>query len=433
MKASGVMEQFQDMIARLYPEENKTAKEITFQITDMCNLQCTYCYQHNKGKNIMDFETAKKFIDILLADQNTYINTNNTNGVIIEFIGGEPLLAVDLMDKITEYFLEQMILLNHPWLTKFRFSICSNGVLYFSEKFQNYLKKYSKFVSFSISVDGNKELHDACRVFPDGSGSYDMAIEATKHYVKNYSANESIGSKMTLSPNNIKYTFEAIKNLIELKYSVIYANCVYEEGWELHHATEFYYQLKKLSDYLLTLGDLEDKLYISLFEEFFFMPDIDDTNWCGGNGRMLAVDWRGQFYPCVRYMDSSLGTKVKPIILGNTFDGLVTKEEEKKWVEELQAMTRTSQSPQKCLDCQISRGCSWCSAYNYEYYGKLNKRTTFICDMHKARALANVYFWNKYYKVLGEDTKKLCYLSKEEAIKIIPEEEYEMLIELTKN
>ena len=65
------------------------------------------------------------------------------------------------------------------------------------------------------------------------------------------------------------------------------------------------------------------------------MPDIDDTNWCGGNGRMLAVDWRGQFYPCVRYMDSSLGTKVKPIILGNTFDGLVTKEEEKKWVEEL--------------------------------------------------------------------------------------------------
>jgi hypothetical protein len=53
--------------------------------------------------------------------------------------------------------------------------------------------------------------------------------------------------------------------------------------------------------------------------------------------------------------------------------------------------------------------------------------------MHKARALANVYFWNKYYKVLGEDTKKLCYLSKEEAIKIIPEEEYEMLIELTKN
>ena len=96
-------------------------------------------------------------------------------------------------------------------------------------------------------------------------------------------------------------------------------------------------------------------------------------------------------------------------------------------------MTRTSQSPQKCLDCKISRGCSWCSAYNYEYYGKLNKRTTFICEMHKARALANIYFWNKYYKILNEDTKKLCYLEKEEALKIIPEEEYEMLISLTKN
>ena len=75
-------------------------------------------------------------------------------------------------------------------------------------------------------------------------------------------------------------------------------------------------------------------------------------------------------------------------------------------------MTRCSQSTDECINCPIAAGCAWCSAYNYEYFGELNKRATFICIMHKARALANVYFWNKYYRAI--------------------EEEYNMLLDLTK-
>ena len=63
----------------------------------------------------------------------------------------------------------------------------------------------------------------------------------------------------------------------------------------------------------------------------------------------------------------------------------------------LEQITRRSQSTDECYNCPIASGCSWCSAYNYEIYGTPNKRTTFICPMHKARVLANIYYWNKTY------------------------------------
>ena len=39
--------------------------------------------------------------------------------------------------------------------------------------------------------------------------------------------------------------------------------------------------------------------------------------------------------------------------------------------------------------------------------------------MHKARALANVYYWNKLYKYLGINKEKINYVSKEDIYKII--------------
>ena len=51
-----------------------------------------------------------------------------------------------------------------------------------------------------------------------------------------------------------------------------------------------------------------------------------------------------------------------------------------------------------------------CSAYNFQEFGTVDKRATYICVMHKARALANVYFWNKYYEKQGKKKvfKKQC-------------------------
>lgn len=423
-------EDFHSKIERLFKEPNKVVRCVTLQVTDSCNLACTYCYQHNKGCHFLDFETAKKFIDILLSGNNPYINLDNTSGITVDFIGGEPLLAIDLIDQISEYILTQMIRQNHPWLHRSRFSLCSNGVLYFDPKVQAYLNKYRDFISFNISIDGNKELHDTCRLFPDGSGSYDIAVEAAKDYMRKYG---EIGSKMTIAPENVPYISDAVKNMLNIGYKEIYLNCAFEEGWQLNHAKTLYWQLKEVSDYLIDQNICDDVL-VSIFTEGQFQPmgEDDNRNWCGGDGSMIAVDWKGDIFPCLRYMESSLGDKVKPIIIGTVDGGIEATEEQKQWVKCLQCMTRCSQSTDECINCPIASGCAWCSAYNYEYFGELNKRATHICIMHKARALANVYFWNKYYRLMGEDKKMKCHVPKEWALEIIPEEEYNMLTDLSK-
>lgn len=72
-----------------------------------------------------------------------------------------------------DYFVKRMIETDHPWQYNWRISISSNGVLYFNPEVQKFINKWMNHLSFNISIDGNKKLHDSCRVFPDGSGSYD--------------------------------------------------------------------------------------------------------------------------------------------------------------------------------------------------------------------------------------------------------------------
>lgn len=430
-------EQYQNMISRFYPFKYDKSKEtnkiqtanVTFQVTDACNLKCTYCYQINKGAHSMPFEVAQKFIEMLLTnDENTqqYIDTKACDAIVIEFIGGEPFLEVDLIDQIMEYFIKRMIETDHPWQYNWRMSISSNGVLYFDPKVQAFLKKWMEHLSFNISIDGNKQLHDACRVFPDGSGSYDKAIAGVRHYIDELGG--VMGSKMTLAPANVAYTFDAVKGLIDQGYTEINLNCVFEKGWEEKDATILYHQLIELSNYLFE-NNLEDEIYISMFEEYLGHPkDINDTqNWCGGNGAMISIDWKGDIYPCIRYMESSLGNNIEPIIIGNVNDGIMTNAKCRNCIMTLKGVNRINQSTEECINCPIAEGCAWCQAYNYQDSGDFHHRATYICIMHKARVLANAYFWNLYYWKHNELTRFKIWLPDEECLKIISQEELDML------
>jgi hypothetical protein len=85
----------------------------------------------------MDFNVAKKVIDdLFLGNLKTdYIDINKNLGYVIEFIGGEPFLEVDLIDKIIDYYFIKAIELNlYKILINTRFSLCSNGTLYFTDE-----------------------------------------------------------------------------------------------------------------------------------------------------------------------------------------------------------------------------------------------------------------------------------------------------------
>lgn len=447
-------EQYQDFLSRLFDVEasmeglekkvpkkdNELAymsKTITFQLTDACNLCCSYCYQINKGKRVMSFETAKEFVDLLIKesyDPESYVYIENTPAIIVEFIGGEPLLETKLMTDIIDYVRYRLIQEHHPWAQYVLFSLISNGVRYFEDDVQKMIQKNNNRLSFGISLDGCKELHDMCRVFPDGvTGSYDLAVAGCEHYMKNY--NPEMLTKMTIAPENVTWIFKAIKNLISLGYESIHCNCVYEEGWTVDHATILYNEFKKVSDYLIE-NDLHNDIFISMLNDENGTPlkETENKNYCGSTGCMLACDPDGVICPCIRFMKSSLGEELGDFSLGDVKHGIGKLPEHKERINILDNISRRSQSTDECWNCPIASGCGWCTAHNYQATGNPDIRCTYICWMHRARSLACVYHWNKVYEKNNEDIGEYfpMNLQEEYILQIITEKEYEMLKSLVK-
>lgn len=311
----------------LAPNESLT-RNITFQVTDDCCMNCSYCYQGHKGHRIMSKEVARKGVDLLFdmyeKNDSPFIN-KKAKAIILDFIGGEPLMAVDVIDYICTYFVQKCLELDHPWLYTWRASMTSNGALYFEPAVQNFLKKFRGNVSFSITLDGPKEIHDACRVYHDGRGNFDDAYAAMKHFNSHYY--EELGTKVTIAPENLHNLNKIVDFFLAEGMNLIHANCVYEAKWTYEQASVFYDELKKMADKLL---ERNDETTVSLFDEAFFrpLPPEENSNWCGGDMKMLAFDPAGIAYPCLRYMSSSLGTDRAPIIVGSV-DGLFVTEEQK--------------------------------------------------------------------------------------------------------
>lgn len=432
---------YSDYLAYIYDntvnlKENEfLCRDITFQVTDDCPMCCTYCYQGHKGHHKMSKEVAKKGVDLLfrMYDENkgTFIN-HNTKGIILDMIGGEPFMAVDIIDYICTYFVQKCLELNHPWIYTWRVCITTNGALYFEPEVQSFIKKFRNNLSLAITLDGPKEIHDACRIYHDGHGNFDDAYKALQHFNQNFY--QELQTKVTIAPENLHNLNKIVDFFINEGMNTIHANCVYEAKWNPEDAKLLYQEMIKMADKLLYLEGQNKNVTVSLFSEILGQPMLvkDNTNWCGGTGNMLAFDPDGIAYPCLRYMKSSLGDDAPPIVIGSV-DGIFETEEHKNIKEYLDSITRKSQSTDECFYCPVAQGCAWCSAWNYQETGSVNKRSTNICVMHKARVLANVYYWNKKYIMENREKRMPIYLPREEALKIIDADEYDKLLLLSRN
>ena len=417
---------------RYYKEDNKAVcRNITFQVTDDCCLKCTYCYQGHKGHKMMTKETAKKIVDLLfkLYDENkedSVIN-HHTYGIILDFIGGEPFMNVPVIEYTMEYFLNECFKRDHIWLTNSRASISTNGLLYFEPDTQAFLKKYKDFISMNITIDGPKEVHDLCRVDHNGNGSYDRAMAAWNDWFGGMGRSQ-LDTKVTIAPENLHQMETIFDFFLSRGCKHIHANPVFEHKWTVEEAQDYYMILLKLATRLLLVEGAES----SLFAKSKGKPILstETQNYCGGTSAMLAFDPDGNAYPCLRYMESSLGTDRPPIIIGNT-DGIYNTPEYKAIYDDMQKVTRQSQSTEECINCPVGSGCAWCSAWNYQETGSYNKRSTNICWMHRAESLANVYYWNIYYIMHDKPERFPLYLPRDIANKIIPDEEYDRLYRLS--
>ncbi len=365
------------------------AKNITFIVTKDCQLACKYCYLVGKNeKERMNWDVAKAAIDYILSRENEFPEAS----VIWDFIGGEPFLEIDLIDKICDYLKEEMYRLNHHWFDSYRFSFSTNGINYDSEKVQNFIAKNHKHLSVGITIDGTRQKHDLNRIWKgSGSerGSYDDVVRNIPLWLEQF---PGAGTKVTISSADIPYICESVLHLYSLGIHEVNINCVFEDVWRQGDDELFFEQLRMLADAIIEQGLYRDYA-CSFFTENMGKPldcMLDNQNWCGA-GKMLAIDAAGNFYPCTRFAQYSLRTK-KAWIIGNIKDGIDYNK-----LRPFLALDRCTQSKQECIDCEVAEGCAWCQGENYDaaVTPTIYQRATAICKMHKARVRANNYYWNK--------------------------------------
>lgn len=167
---------------------------ITITTTQKCNLNCHYCFEGiNKSLIDLSLETCDAIINL--------IKGKYAKGVRLIWFGGEPMLNL----KAIEYISEKLSFSSIP----FDATIITNGTIIPTHFIDN-LKKYH-ISTIQITLDGDKECHNAKRHFRDGIGTFDLILRNITRILD--SRESDVIVKINLDHNNLS-TFPVVKQFL---------------------------------------------------------------------------------------------------------------------------------------------------------------------------------------------------------------------------
>ena len=143
-------------------------RQVTFEVTDDCNLKCKYCgygeiycgYDKRLSK-YLNFKDVKPLVDYLIEIWMDSLPDSSTPITYFSFYGGEPLLNMPFIKQTIDYI--EASGLNR----KILYSMTTNAVLL--ERYMDYLVQ--KNFHILISIDGNEDNH-SYRVDKSGNNSF---------------------------------------------------------------------------------------------------------------------------------------------------------------------------------------------------------------------------------------------------------------------
>ncbi|MGP0060698.1 MAG: radical SAM peptide maturase, CXXX-repeat target family [Beijerinckiaceae bacterium] len=365
------------------------AKTVTFVVTESCQLRCSYCYLVGKNDLAkMSIETGKKAVDYIIDNRAQFPE----DAIIWDFIGGEPLIEIGLIDTLCDYIAQELQRKQHPWRENYSLSMTTNGLLYGRKNVQEFICKNLERLWIGLTIDGVPAKHNMHRRYPSGRGSYAKVAQNVPLWLEQF---PSAGTKVTVASEDLPFIKDSVLHLFDLGIRNVNINVVFENVWRPGDDLIFEEQLCELADRMIDRG-LYKTHNCSFFSEMLGYPNNSNNNWCG-TGRMLAVDVNGNFFPCHRFLPFSLPNK-KAICIGNCYDGIDNNK-----LRPFLSLDTSTQSPQECIDCDVASGCAWCQAVNYECASQetVFERATYLCKMHKARVRANNLYQHKLKTALG--------------------------------
>lgn len=145
---------------------NTTLLGLTIAPTMACNFRCPYCFEsgfHTHG--CMSEDVMRKVVNLVEKKM------KSIRSLHVSWFGGEPLLAMPVIEKLTDSFHK----LCEENNVTYSASIVTNGYYYTKENAEK-LKKYS-VKSVQITIDGPQKIHDSRRFLADGSPTFAVIMQ----------------------------------------------------------------------------------------------------------------------------------------------------------------------------------------------------------------------------------------------------------------
>ncbi len=177
---------------------------ITINPTLACNMSCWYCYESHKNMPAMSADVKQSvllLIDKLLAD-------NKLKKLNLSFFGGEPLLY---FDKVVVDIINHAKMQCKAFDAKLSIHFTTNAYLLTD----NVLKQLEGLdVSFQITIDGGKQVHDSVRKTKGGEPTYARIVE---HIHQTLSRGFSVGVRFNYTAKSIPSFIDVVKDFSHLQ------------------------------------------------------------------------------------------------------------------------------------------------------------------------------------------------------------------------
>jgi uncharacterized protein len=313
-------------------------RTMALTITNNCNLQCGYCYAEqgnwDKPGLHMSQAIAKRAIDLLFSS----IRKFNGDFATISFFGGEPLLRFNFIKEIVDYAKKE------SGNIKLRFAVVTNGTLFGAREIDFLIKK--KFI-LSLSIDGDRDIHDFARQYRGGRGTYDDIIQNIP-LLKN---KLPILVRATISNHNwdvlrlVKHIHTAI-GLERISFEV-------DHKIDSDHRKLFLRSLEDLfHDYARSIraGNFFDLRNVTRIVTTFLTKKRVKSHCNAGTG-YLCTSADGIVYPCHRFIGR------KETAFGNIFDLNETLLSQKTWDFDQLLRSGCRERSKRCAKCPFSLIC----------------------------------------------------------------------------
>lgn len=288
------------------PPADFPLQALVLNVTNQCNLACTYCYEFGADKistqtgkpKYMTPETARAAVDFLLE------SAKGREAVHVTFFGGETLMNFKLLKDVVAYADARAAESGR----RVTYSLTTNATL-LTDPIIDFLAEHA--IGVTVSIDGPEEMQDARRVYKSGKGSYAVIVPRLKALIARHKT-RAITARVTLSAG----VTDVVRIYHHLKHEIGFHEIGFAPVTTTDEGHDFGLNGDGMAGVLKGFHALADEwLEYALRGQMHGFSNVSETlselvvgtnksHPCGAGLGLLGVSPSGDLSPCHRFTDA---------------------------------------------------------------------------------------------------------------------------------